>query len=304
MQIEHSIKFKYWNENKAKSQHQLPLSFNQKASWLATLESHQQSQYLPSIFIVVLATTSTTFWRIKDLMQLSISKFFSFFLPFVLSFSKWYAFYIHFRLCLPCFTAARKSFFFRLLFISKKVAIGKSYEYALGSFAQRLSKYRLGSASTSTRIMVNDWLKSIVTILLFLCVATDAVAARVFSLFVLFLLLLLLIIIGCWAPRVLGSALLLLLRLLKTYTATKFNFYDFYDYVLWLYFFPISHRSSSNSSSLLSLSLLVALDCASVCACSHSHGLVSLFFRNNIHCRSGRTLANYYSFPILCTHIC
>lgn len=90
-----------------------------------------------AINIFFATTTSTTFWRIKDLGQLSILEFFFLRLPsFWRSFSKRFAFHTHFRLCLPCFTAVKKVFpFFCVCAHLSKESGHRSYEYALGSFA-------------------------------------------------------------------------------------------------------------------------------------------------------------------------
>lgn len=135
---------------------------------------------------------------------------------------------------------------------------------------------------------------SIVTISLF-CVLLLLPLPLLFMFFLsLFVLLLLLfIIIGCWAPRVLGSGCCCFFfwKLTEPSHSTFTIFMIMYcDYI-----FPslIVLRQIRHRVVVIVVVILVGVWMFTFSWISHS-----LVFRNNIHCRSGRTVANYYSFPI------
>lgn len=115
------------------------------------------------------------------------------------------------------------------------------------------------------------------------------------------------IIIGCRAPRVLGSGLLLF-RLLETYAQPSHSTFTIFmimycDYV----FFHLSSFIVKFVIVVVIVVGCVALECVRACVVVYIPmdllvWCFLLLLRNNIHCRSGRTVANYYSFPILCIH--
>lgn len=136
--------------------------------------------------------------------------------------NSWFVFVVVVVIWFVClFLPPRKSFYLR-------ESGDRSYEYALGSFAQRLSKYRLEGPSTTTKATMKkrERLPQLLEALRFVCLCFVLLCVFFF------------IIIGCWLVPPSSWKL----------ANITFNFYDFYDYVLWLCF-SISHRSSSNSSS-------------------------------------------------------